>query len=964
FSLESYEWVAKAYLAGLERRALAGEDVTRVDSVASFFVSRVDTVVDRQLESLIRAGRDDLRPLLGQAAIANSKLAYARFRELFGGECFAALLRASATPQRPLWASTRPKNPQYSVVRYVEALIGPDTVNTVPPGTLAAFKDQGRAAATLEAGLEEARHVLAGLAGAGIDLAAVTRDLQDEGVRAFIASYDKLLANIDDKRARLRAKTHTHSATFGAFHVEVDAALADLQRRNIVARVWAQDHTVWKPDPREIADRLGWLTVADTLQEHAKDLAALADEIRAAGFTDVVLLGMGGSSLAPEVLRATFGKRHGYPRLRVLDSTVPAWVRRVTRAIDPARTLFIVSSKSGGTLEVLSFFKHFHALVVKAKGERAGENFIAITDPGTNLQRLAEAHRFRRVFLNPPDIGGRYSALTYFGLVPAALTGVDVHELLARGGCMAEACASCVPAHENPGAWLGAALGTLASAGRDKVTFVTSPVISTFGLWAEQLIAESTGKEGRGILPVALEPLMGVGDYGNDRLFAYLRLDGDDNRAPDDHVAALERAGQPVIRLTLRDRYDLGAEFFRWEFATAIAGALLGIHPFDQPNVQESKDNTAAVLREAQATGQMPPTETTGALADLLAAAQPGDYLAIMAYVNGTPQVEAALEDLRSAIMGYYHLPNTLGYGPRFLHSTGQLHKGGTNNGLFVQLVADWGEDLAVPGEAHTFGKLAASQGLSEERPPMIRAVLFDLDGTLVKTEWLTSLSYAKAVQALSPTPVAAEAAQEVFKEVVGRSREEVSTTLLQRFGLEAAARARLGEHDAQYPWQVLARLRLRLYDEMLADVAVLRANQWPHNVELLRAARRGGCRTALASMSYCDQVMRILRAVGLEDQFDVILSRDDVEHPKPDPEIYLTAARLVETAPADCLVIEDSPAGVQAAVAAGMNCIAVATPLTRERLHSQTLLAPEWIVDDPATLPTVVERLMAQRNL
>nr|MBI2903892.1 bifunctional transaldolase/phosoglucose isomerase [Chloroflexota bacterium] len=710
FSLESYEWVAQAYLAGLERRARAGEDVTRVDSVASFFVSRVDTAVDRQLESLIRAGRDDLRPLLGQAAIANSKLAYARFRELFGGERFAALRRAGAKPQRPLWASTGTKNPQYPDVLYVEALIGPDTVNTVPPGTLAAFKDHGRAAATLEAGLEEARHVLAQLTEAGIDLAAVTRDLQDEGVRAFIASYDKLLANIDDKRARLRAKTHTHSATFGAFHVEVDAALADLQRRNIVARIWAKDHTVWKPDSREIADRLGWLTVADTLREHAKDLAALADEIRAAGFTDVVLLGMGGSSLAPEVLRATFGKRHGYPRLRVLDSTVPAWVRRVTRAIDPARALFIVSSKSGGTLEVLSFFKRFHALVVKAKGERAGENFIAITDPGTNLQRLAEAHRFRRVFLNPPDIGGRYSALSYFGLVPAALTGVDVHELLARGECEAEACASCVPAHENPGAWLGAALGTLASAGRDKVTFVTSPAISTFGLWAEQLIAESTGKEGRGILPVALEPLMGVGDYGNDRLFAYLRLDGDDNRAPDDHVAALERAGQPVIRLTLRDRYDLGAEFFRWEFATAIAGALLGIHPFDQPNVQESKDNTAAVLREAQATGQMPPTETTGALADLLAAAQPGDYLAIMAYVNGTPQVEAALEDLRSAIMGYYHLPNTLGYGPRFLHSTGQLHKGGANNGLFVQLVADWGEDLAVPGEPYTFAGLAASQ--------------------------------------------------------------------------------------------------------------------------------------------------------------------------------------------------------------------------------------------------------------
>jgi len=710
FSLESYEAVMEAYMAGLEKRAAAGGDLSRVASVASFFVSRVDSAVDRQLEALIRAGRDDLKPLLGRAAIANTRLAYARYKEIFGSERFAALRAKGAQVQRPLWASTGTKNPQYSDVLYVETLIGPDTVNTVPPATLAAFKDHGRVAATLNGNVDDAHATLARLAEAGIDLGVVTRDLQIEGVKAFVESFDKLLTNLDDKRVRLLAQSHTHTASLGAAHADVDATLADLQRQNVVARIWAKDHTVWKPNPREITNRLGWLIVADALHERADDLVAFTDEIRTAGFKDVVLLGMGGSSLAPEVLRATFGPQPAYPRLHVLDSTVPAWVRRVTEAIDPAHTLFIVSSKSGGTLEVVSLFKHFHALVIDQKGDRAGENFIAITDPDTGLHQLAEAHHFRRIFINPPDIGGRYSALSYFGIVPAALAGIDVHELLHRGECLVEGCASCVPAHENPGAWLGATLGALAKAGRDKVTFITSPGIATFGLWAEQLIAESTGKEGRGILPIALEPMMWPTDYGADRIFVFLRLGEDDNRASDDHATALEKAGQPVIRLALRDRYDLGAEFFRWEFATALAGALIGIQPFDQPNVQESKDNTSAALREAQATGQLPATDTTGQLTHLLAQAKPGDYLALMAYIDGTSGADAALDDLRSAVLGYYHLPNTLGYGPRFLHSTGQLHKGGRNNGLFVQLVADWGEDLAVPGETYTFAQLAAAQ--------------------------------------------------------------------------------------------------------------------------------------------------------------------------------------------------------------------------------------------------------------
>lgn len=499
-----------------------------------------------------------------------------------------------------------------------------------------------------------------------------------------------------------------------AFDSVIAAALADVRRQNIVSRIWAKDFTVWKSEPREIDDRLGWLTVASTTYDHIGELTTFADAVRAAGFQDIVVLGMGGSSLAPEVLRATFGRQPGYPHLYILDSTVPTWVRRMTASVEPTRTLFVVSSKSGGTIEVMSFFKHFYTLVAEKRGERAGDNFVAITDPGTGLQALAEKYHFWRVFLNPPDIGGRYSALSYFGMLPAALAGIPIDNILRRGMDMANACMPGTAIETNPGAWLGAALAALSRQGRDKITFVTSPGIASFGLWAEQLIAESTGKEGKGLIPIALEPFASASAYGADRLFVYLHLDGDDNAASDAHATVLEQSGQPVIRLHLQSRYDLGAEFFRWEFATALAGALLGIHPFDQPNVQESKDNTAAVLHQVQATGRMPALETTGNVTDLLSQARGDDYVALMGYFDETSEVEAAISRLRLAIMERYRLATTFGYGPRFLHSTGQLHKGGPNSGLFIQLVADWGEDVAVPGENYTFAGLAAAQALGD----------------------------------------------------------------------------------------------------------------------------------------------------------------------------------------------------------------------------------------------------------
>ena len=501
----------------------------------------------------------------------------------------------------------------------------------------------------------------------------------------------------------------------GAFLPPLEATLADLRQRDVVRRIWDKDHTVWKPDPTEIADRLGWLTVSDMMREQVPALLAFAKEVRDSGFRHVVLLGMGGSSLGPEGIGRTFGSSPGYPELIVLDSTVPAWVQTVGEAIEPARTLFVVSSKSGTTTEPLSFYSHFSRLADEASAQvGTGRNFIAITDPGTPLERLALEEGFRRVFANPSDIGGRYSVLSYFGLVPAALIGVDITTLLDRGKWMREGCASSVAADDNPGVWLGAVMGTLAQDGRDKLTLVTSPSIVGLGLWVEQLIAESLGKEGKVLIPVVGEPLVAPGHYGDDRLFVYLRMQGDNNAANDAAMELIESSGQPSVRLELRDGYDLGAEFFRWEFATAVAGSLLGINPFDQPNVQGAKDMTDSVLQGYQRSGRLPKAEAGDSLKGLLSESRPGDYLAIMPYLRQTREVDEALADLRRRTMERYYIATTLGYGPRFLHSTGQLHKGGPGTGLFLQITADHEQDLPIPGKPYTFGVLADAQALGD----------------------------------------------------------------------------------------------------------------------------------------------------------------------------------------------------------------------------------------------------------
>ena len=687
FNVAVYEEVARGYMAGLERRLEQGQLLAGLASVASFFVSRIDTAVETRLPA------DS--PLRGAVAVANARVAYGRFREIFSGQRWERLAGAGARVQRPLWASTSTKNKAYSDVLYVEALIAPDTVNTMPETTLAAFADHGRVnPGAVEDGIEAAAETLRGVRSAGIDFEAVTDRLLQEGLASFGADFDNLLHCVSDSLAAVPAGRARHSANLGELAPQLEARLQTLEQNDVVGRLWAGDYTLWKPEPGQIPDRLGWLTVVDEMLDQVPLLERFAAEAADDGYDTAVLLGMGGSSLAPEVLQATSGTTACALRLEVLDTTLPASILALEQRIDPQRTLFIVASKSGTTIEPLSHLAYFFEKIPNSR------QFIAITDPGTPLADEARARQFRQLFLNRTDIGGRYSALSHFGLVPAALIGADIRGLLNRALEMLHASHACVPVHDNPGAWLGAALGAAALAGRDKLTLVLPESIATFGYWVEQLIAESTGKEGTGILPVEGEALGSPDVYGDDRLFVAL---GDD-----DAVAPLEAAGHPVVRLPYSEPSQIGGEFFRWEFATAVAGYLLGIDPFDQPNVQEAKEATARILAGGAETPETP------ALADVLSQIRPGDYIAIQAYLPKTQGTEAELQAVRHALRDRFHVATTIGYGPRFLHSTGQYHKGGRNNGIFIQVVGEDSVDVPIPGQHYTFGELSRAQALGD----------------------------------------------------------------------------------------------------------------------------------------------------------------------------------------------------------------------------------------------------------
>lgn len=508
------------------------------------------------------------------------------------------------------------------------------------------------------------------------------------------------------------------SLKLGDHQPQVDETLAYRADEQLVSSLWEKDYTLWRSEPTEIDNRLGWLTVAEQMQERIRALRSFAKSVFDDGFRFIVLLGVDGSSLGPEVLSRTFGPARGLPRLIVLDSTVPAAVRAVTNAIDPARMLFVVASKSGETIEVTSLFSYFWDMVARVPRGTGGKQFVAITDPDTSLLASAQERGFRAMFTDLPNIGGRCSVLWYFGLVPAALIGMDVDTLLLRASEMVHACVRKVLPKENPGGYLGAAMGLLERRGKDKVTIIASPKIESFGLWTEQLLAESTGKStgkgGRGLISIVGEPFVRSGSYNRDRMFVYLRMDQDANGKADRHTAALERAGHLVIRVRLRDRYDLGAEFFRWEFATAVASHVLSVHPFDQPNVHESKENTKRILEEVRRSDQWPRTEENGWLRDLLSRAKPGNYLAVLAYVPPSTRADAALNAFRKAVLNRYGLITTTGYGPRYLHSTGQLHKGGPNTGLFLELIERTVTDIQIRGAPYTFGTLARAQTVGD----------------------------------------------------------------------------------------------------------------------------------------------------------------------------------------------------------------------------------------------------------
>jgi transaldolase / glucose-6-phosphate isomerase len=745
FGIERYEAVARAYMEGLSTFVRNGGDPAQVCSVASFFVSRIDTMVDGMIASRLGTATDaglrtSLTDLLGTVAIANAKLAYQRYLALCRTAEWQRLAARGAHPQRLLWASTSTKNPRYRDVRYVEELIGRDTINTITPATIEAFRDHGRLRASLEENIDDARASLAALERVGISLTDVTDRLLEDGVTLFCKAFDSLLAAVDQGRRNeitsvLDRQCHTLPQHLVA---SVSEVVADWQRSGKVRRLWAKDATLWTGADEK--GWLGWLNVADDQLAHIGPLKEAAREVADSGVLHAVLLGMGGSSLGADVIRQTFGTTKGFPELHVLDSTDPAQIAATERAVDLRRTLFIVSSKSGTTLEPNILLQYFMERMRQTVGEHlAGGHFIGITDPGSALQHVAERERFRQVFYGEPEIGGRYSVLSNFGLMPAAVMGVDVGRLLDRTELMVHSCAASVPAEQNPAVLLGAILGTLAVAGRDKVTLIASPGISSIGAWLEQLIAESTGKHSKGMIPVDGEEVGSPDVYGDDRLFIYLRLDSAADPSQDAAVDALEHAAQPVVRIDVADIYDIGQEFFRWEMAVAIAGAIIGINPFDQPDVEASKVATRALTSAFERTGVLPADPpiyqeagislfTDARNADALGKAvggsrslagylrahlnrlEEGDYFAILAYLAMNQTHRDVLQAMRHTVRDRTRVATSLGFGPRFLHSTGQAYKGGPNNGVFLQITCDDARDIPVPGQRYSFGVVKAAE--------------------------------------------------------------------------------------------------------------------------------------------------------------------------------------------------------------------------------------------------------------
>jgi transaldolase/glucose-6-phosphate isomerase len=750
FSREMYVRVAEAYIAGLERYGAQGGEVSRVGSVASFFVSRIDSAVDAIVaERMNDAGEGErslLESITGKVAIANARLTYQRYGEIFAGERWRALSECGANPQRVLWASTGTKNPAYSDVLYVEELIGPETVNTLPPATYNAFKDHGKLRPSLEEGVDEAARTITSLEQLGISMEEITGKLLEDGVRLFSEAFDKLLNSLD--RECLRAdRAPVNELTYHlpeGLALEVEEMFDAWQIEGMARRLWACDSSVWTG--ADEGEWLGWLETSEQNSEDFEHLEHIAAEVRNAGFSKALLLGMGGSSLCPEVLSRVFDAGEGYPELRVLDSTDPNQIRSIEETIDLDVTLFIVASKSGTTLEpnILKdyFFDRVRDLV---DSDDPGQRFLAITDPGSKLQEAAQHDRFRYILLGLQSVGGRYSALSNFGMTPAAIMGLDIERFLGQAGEMANSCSACRPIRENPGAVLGMVLGVCGRNGFDKVTLMASPGLREFGAWVEQLLAESTGKVGKGLIPIENEPMGPPELYGDDRIFVYTRLCLDPVDEQDSAIEALIQAGYPVVRIDIPEVYGLGQEFFRWMFATAVAGSVMGINPFDQPDVEASKLATRKMMNEFDNSGALPADDPiieengislfadtrnaavlremagedqslTGYLRSHLGRIEKGDYFALLAYLERSEPHRSRLREIRQAVQEHKKVATCLGFGPRFLHSTGQAYKGGPNSGVFLQITCDDPDDIPVPGKSYTFGVVKAAQARGDFR--------------------------------------------------------------------------------------------------------------------------------------------------------------------------------------------------------------------------------------------------------
>jgi transaldolase/glucose-6-phosphate isomerase len=763
FSIEAYEQVVEAYIAGLEDLKAKGGDISKIASVASFFVSRIDTAVDKKLDGL--SDKSAAGKLHGKVAIANAKIAYTRYQALFAGPRWEALAKAGAKTQRLLWASTSVKDKALKDTLYVEAMIGKDTVDTIPPATMDAFRDHGVVKAdAIEDDVSGAKATLAALQDAGISLDDITKDLVVDGVQQFADAFDKLFGSIAaHRREILGDQTPTLEILPGSDETKAafEVATETWRKDGLIRKLWAMDKSLWTSSDEDKWG--GWLDIVE--KELADDsLKTFAEEVKAAGFTDIVLLGMGGSSLGPEVLSETFGPQAGAPRFHMLDATDPQQIHDIDASIAIETTLFITSSKSGGTLEPNIFTDYFLDRVGKACGaDKVGEHFVAVTDPGSPFEARAKALKFRHIFYGVPSIGGRYSVLSKFGLVPAAAMGIDVKRFLETTQGMVRACGPDAPPSDNPGVQLGIALGvSAAKLGRDKITVIASPGIADLGAWLEQLMAESTGKQGKGLIPLAEEPLGKPEVYGKDRFFAYLELDGKADPAQQAAVEALSKDGHPVARITVKDVWHIGQEFFRWEIATAVAGAIIGINPFDQPDVEASKKKTSALTEDYEKSQTLPKDEPVfrengvalyadprnadelgrhntlgGYLKSHFERIHAGDYAAFLAYIDRNKAHTDILTDMRAEVRDKTHAATCVGFGPRFQHSTGQAYKGGPNTGVFLQITCDDPNDIDVPGHKYSFGVVKAAQArgdlevLDERGRRTLRVHLKDVDAGL-----------------------------------------------------------------------------------------------------------------------------------------------------------------------------------------------------------------------------------------